>query len=113
MGPRHRNHEVVVLILNRDKPEIVPTSYRLDGQAPVGATLRYSNGNGVVGLRLPPIAGGPIASKQPVDQGVPLPALRPTIRQPQSASAAATAASAESPSNRGSPRRKTIPCRRR
>jgi hypothetical protein len=68
MDPRHRNHEVVVLVLKRNKAEVVPTSRRLDSQTPVGATLRYSHGNGGMGLLLPPIAGGPIAGKQPVYQ---------------------------------------------
>ena len=67
MGPLRRDHEIVVLIQYQNKPEIVPTSHSLDGQTPVGATLRYSHGNGVMGLGLPPIAGGPIAGEQPVN----------------------------------------------
>ena len=45
MSPRHRNREVIVLVLNRNKAEIVLTSHRFDGQAPVGAPKRYRRGN--------------------------------------------------------------------
>jgi hypothetical protein len=56
MSPRHRNYEVVVLALNRNKAEIELTSHRFDGHAPVGAPENYCHGNGAMEVGLRPIA---------------------------------------------------------
>jgi hypothetical protein len=79
MNSRHRDHEIVMLDLNWNKAETVPTNYSLDGQAPVSATLRYCHGDGVMGVGLRPIASRPLtASKRSIKIRVPLPALRLT-----------------------------------
>ena len=68
MNPRLRDHEIVLLVLNWNKAEIVPTSRSLNGQAPVSATLRYCRGDSVMGVGLRPIASGSLPGKQAVNQ---------------------------------------------
>jgi len=68
MNPRLRDHKIVLLVLNWNKAEIVPTSRSLDGQAPVSATLRHCRGDSVVGLGLRPIASRSLTGKQAVNQ---------------------------------------------
>src|SRR5262245_30875810 len=68
MGPRLGDHKIVMLVLNRNKAEIVLARHSVDGQAPVSAALRYCLANGVMGVGLRPIAGRPVTAKQAVNQ---------------------------------------------
>src|SRR5262249_30621994 len=68
MSPRRGDHEVVLLVLNRNKAKIVPTSYSLDRQTPICATLRYCFSDRVMGGGLRPIAGRLVTSQQAVNQ---------------------------------------------
>jgi len=68
MNPRLRDNEIVLLVLNWNKTEIVPTSCSLDGHAPISATLRYCRGYGVMGVGLRPIASRPLTGKQAFNQ---------------------------------------------
>src|SRR5262249_33390123 len=68
MGPRLRDHEIVMLVLNRNKAEIILARHSFDGQAPVSAALRYCHSNGAVSVGLRPIAGRPVTGEQAVKQ---------------------------------------------
>jgi len=68
MNPRLRDHDIVLLALNWNKAEIVPTYCSLDGQAPVSTVLRYCRGDSIMGVRLRPITSRFRTSKQAVNQ---------------------------------------------